>query len=205
MPDRAPEAPQAALSRGRVALENGRFALAEVCLERAALAGGTIADEARRQLSRLYWKTGRHAEHVRALERLIERLPDPSEELRLLWNSETQTYPIGDMREQIGKALSGSPDDRVWLAAADLAVREGKLDEASDWLAGCERAGPTTPPSGGRGWTGPRLRTGPMRCGGRRRICRQRPFRPAGSRRWSPGSLPARATARRSSGPSTNA
>jgi tetratricopeptide (TPR) repeat protein len=142
VPDHAPEAAQAALSRGRVALDNGRFALAERCLARAALAGGAIADEARRQLSRVYWKTGQRREHRLVLERLIERLPDPSEELRLLWNSESQAYPIGDMREQVGKALQGPPDDRVWLAAADLAIRDGKLDEALEWLARCEHARP---------------------------------------------------------------
>ena len=40
VPDQAKEAQLAALSRGRLALETGRYRLAETCLERASRPGG---------------------------------------------------------------------------------------------------------------------------------------------------------------------
>ena len=58
VPDQAKEAQLAALSRGRLALETGRYRLAETCLERASRPGGGTGEEARRLLSRVYWITG---------------------------------------------------------------------------------------------------------------------------------------------------
>ena len=52
VPDRADEAPRANLLRGRLALETGRYGLAERCFERACLAGGDTRAEARRLMSR---------------------------------------------------------------------------------------------------------------------------------------------------------
>ncbi len=146
VPDFAPEAAQAALSRGRIAYDNGRYSLAEACLERTARAGGEIADEALKQLSRLYWTSGRRDEHERILRRVAERERDPSEVLRRIWNSQDQAFPLDAMRSEVAGALRASPDDdRVWLTAADLATREGRFDEAAEWLARCERARPDDP------------------------------------------------------------
>jgi tetratricopeptide (TPR) repeat protein len=77
---------------------------------------------------------------------VAERERDPTETMRLLWNSEKQGYPIEGVRLEVAKALRVAPeDDRVWLAAADLATREGHFDEASEWLDRCERARPDDP------------------------------------------------------------
>src|SRR4051794_5469680 len=46
IPDGAEQAPQAALSRGRLAIGLGRYRLGEACLLRAGRAGGDVADEA---------------------------------------------------------------------------------------------------------------------------------------------------------------
>ena len=136
--------PVAALSRGRLATEIGRYRLAETCLERASRAGDEVAGEARRLLAHLHWITGRHGEYRRFLRREFDHTRDPAESLRLLWSLDHEPYPIEGMRQTLEKAGRMAPDDdRVWLAQADLATRSGRLDEAGAWLTRCEQAHPT--------------------------------------------------------------
>ena len=143
VPEDAVEAPLAALATGALALETGRFALAETSLERASRVGKGVAFEARRLLGRLDWMTGRRDEYVDFLRSLAGRENDPSETLRVLWNVDTAEYPINSMRLDLAKALAGAPeDDRVWLALADVATRSGLWDEADQWLTRCEQARP---------------------------------------------------------------
>ena len=143
VPSGAAEAPLAALASGALALEIGRYGLAESCLERASVVGKNIAFEARELLGRLQWMTGRRDEYVEYLRSLALRENDPSETLQVLWNIDTAAYPINAMRQDLAKALALAPeDDRVWLGLADVAIRSGGLDEASDWLDRCERARP---------------------------------------------------------------
>ncbi|MFI5458430.1 MAG: FG-GAP-like repeat-containing protein [Isosphaerales bacterium] len=143
VPALAREGPMAALARGRLALETGRYALAESCLERANRAGGETGDEGGRLLGRLHWITGRHDDYQRFLRREVERQRNPSETLRMIWSIETVAYPIDAMREALENARRAAPDDdRVWLALADLATRSGRFEEAGEWLTRCERARP---------------------------------------------------------------
>ncbi len=143
VPPDAPEADVAALATGTLALENGRFALAESSLERASRAGKNIGAEARKLLGRVNWITGRHDDYIRFLRSQAERERNPSETLRTLWSVDTVAYPIDAMRSAVGKALAAAPDDdRVWLALADVATRSGRFDEANDWLSRCEGARP---------------------------------------------------------------
>ncbi len=143
VPDDAAEAPLAALASGALALEIGRYRLAESCLERATGMGKNIALEARQLLGRLHWMTGRREEYVEYLRSLAGRENDPSETLQVLWNIETAAYPINSMRQDLAKALAAAPDDdRVWLGLADVGIRSGQLDLASDWLERCEGARP---------------------------------------------------------------
>ena len=141
VPEAAPEAPMAALSRGRTALMAGRYGLAERDLDRAVQAKGEVGAEAARLLSRLYWMTGRREEHRDAVRRDVERLNDPSETLRVLWSLDRDPPPIDAVIEGLERAGKASPDDdRVWLGLADLAIRTGRIEEADDWLTRCERA-----------------------------------------------------------------
>ncbi len=143
VPPDAAEAPIAALSTGELALEIGRFSLAESSLERASRSGKGIGLEARRLLGQLHWMTGRRQEYIQYLRSLCERESDPSQTLRVLWNVDTVAYPINSMTLDLTKALTEArEDDRVWLALAELATRSGRLDEASEWLDRCERARP---------------------------------------------------------------
>jgi tetratricopeptide (TPR) repeat protein len=143
VPDHAPEAPLAALARGRAAIGTGRYGLAETCLDRSIRTGGDPSDEARRLLAHLHWVTGRHDEYRSFLRRELDHARDPTETLRLLWALDHEPHPIEGVRRELEKAVSMAPDDdRVWLAQADLAIRSGRLADAGDWLTRCERAGP---------------------------------------------------------------
>ena len=127
VPDQAPEAPIAALSRGRAAMGTGRYGLAETCLDRALRMGGDPANEARRLLAHLHWITGRHDEYRSFLRRELDHTRDPVETLRLLWALDHEPHPIEGVRRELEKAASMAPDDdRVWLAQADLATRCGQ-------------------------------------------------------------------------------
>jgi enediyne biosynthesis protein E4 len=140
VPETAPEARLAALERGRLALESYHFALAESCLERAIPGEGEIGDEARRLLGRLHTVTGRHEDYRRYLRREVERAPDPTANLRTLWQIDSVPYPVERGRQELEHAKQVAPDDdRVWLALADLATRTGRFDEAGEWLERCER------------------------------------------------------------------
>jgi enediyne biosynthesis protein E4 len=146
IPAQAPEAGIAALASGRLAMERFRYSLAERCLERAILERDATGDEARWLLARLHWLTGRHDEYRQFLRREIERSRDPFANLRLLWTTEHDGYPVEGMREEINQAGRVAPnDDRVWLALADLATRTGHLDEAAEYLTRCEGARPGDP------------------------------------------------------------
>ena len=143
VPDQAKEAQLAALARGRLAMETGRYRLAETCLERASRPGGGTDEEARVLLSGAYWRTGQRDRYQRLLRRETERMRDPSEILRSLWKDDVDPYPVDWLTLGLGKAkLSAPDDDRVWLGLANLATRAGRFEEAGDWLARCERARP---------------------------------------------------------------
>jgi enediyne biosynthesis protein E4 len=143
VPDQAPEAPLASLSRGRLAIAIGRYGLAETCLVRASRANGDTVNEARRLLADLHWITGRHDDYRSFLRLQIEHSRDPAEALRLLWSLDHEPYPIEGMRQSLDKTRSMAPDDdRVWLALADLATRSGQFEDADTLLMRCEEARP---------------------------------------------------------------
>jgi enediyne biosynthesis protein E4 len=142
----APEALQAALARGRLALEVGRYRLAESCLERAFHAGGTTADEAARALGQLYMMTGRDDDYRRLLHREIERTRDPTGPLRTLWMLGSGADPVEGLRQVLNEAHRAAPDDdRVWLALANLEIRAGHFEPAREWLTRAAEKCPDDP------------------------------------------------------------
>ncbi len=146
VPENANEAPLAALSQGRLALELGRYRFAEDRLTRASRAEAEVADEAWRLLEWLYWMTGRRDENREILDRRVERTEDPSKTLRVLWSEYQDPYPVDGIAYALAKANKSAPDDdRVWLGLADLATRSGRFDEADNWLTQCQRAHPDDP------------------------------------------------------------
>ncbi len=142
----APDALKAALARGRLAFEVGRYRLAETCLERAFRARGATGDEAARILGQLYMMTGRYDEYRQLLLREIERTRDPSTLLRTLWLLGSGADPVEGLRQVLDKAHRKRPDDdRVWLALANLETRAGHFETAGEWLRKCAEKSPDDP------------------------------------------------------------
>ena len=77
------------------------------------------------------------------MRREVEREPDPTANLRILWQIDAMPYPVERSRRELERARQVAPDDdRVWLALADLATRTGRFEEAEEWLIRCEQARP---------------------------------------------------------------
>jgi enediyne biosynthesis protein E4 len=137
---------RAALDRARLALGNGRLAIAEDSLAPLLDERGEVGDQAGRMADQVDLFTGR----VRAIARRIERRwplsSDQAGLLRLHWQVDTQPFPLLAMREALDRMARQAPDDdRVWLGAADLAIRTGKINEANEVLERCEARRPDDP------------------------------------------------------------
>ena len=146
VPAGATEVTLSTLSRARLALELGQYRLSETCLESLRSKQGEVGDEARRLLEWLYWITGQWDEHRALVRQYLERAQDPALALRALWSSEFDYYPVGDVTRTLTTAHARAPDDdRVWLGLANLALRQGRFDEAGHWLTRCEQAAPDDP------------------------------------------------------------
>ena len=172
VPPQASEAPLAALSRGRLAFEVGRYRLAETCLQSAIPAGGDIGEEAWRLLGWLYWITGRRNQYASVLRRDVDRARDPTRSCAT--SGVSTSIPI---RSRGSNKRSRRPDDRprtttgsglpwpIWRPAPGISTRPASGSR------GASRLGPTIAPSGMPGLTGPRPPIGPMRSCVRRTIC----------------------------------
>ncbi len=136
----------AALARGKLALDHGRLATAEVSLSGLADSSGHIGEEARRLADQVDLYLGR----ARAISRRIElrwaSSADPAAQLRLHWLLESQPLPVEPVRAALDRfEAEASDDDSIWLARADLADRTGRHDEADAWLRRCESRRPDDP------------------------------------------------------------
>jgi tetratricopeptide (TPR) repeat protein len=141
VPPGTPEAPQAALERGRIAIKLGRYRSAEESLRQAwAAPESDIREPAYEQLGWLLQIEGRH----RDVRRLIERAGDNSAwALRTFWLLDAEPVTVELVRDVLDHASQASPDDdRVWLARANLAIRLGQLDLAGQYLDRCEQVHP---------------------------------------------------------------
>jgi enediyne biosynthesis protein E4 len=146
VPAGSPLAPMAALSKARLALDIGRYRLAETGLDRLKEEQGEVGDEARRLRGWLYVITGRVEEHHRHIADELERTSDPTPLMRTLWSTDFDHFPVESISQTLEKANRTAPnDDRVWLALANLEIRRGRYDEAGQWLARCEQAEPDDP------------------------------------------------------------
>ena len=143
VPLTAPDGALAALARGRLAIELGRYRLAETSLMSAVAAGGDVGAEAARLLGRVYWMTARRERYRSLLQEDAERTDDASQILRTFWSLDNDAFQVEAVRQVLGKAQQSAPDDdRVWLALADLETRVGNFEKANEWLSRCERASP---------------------------------------------------------------
>ncbi|MDR3639541.1 MAG: FG-GAP-like repeat-containing protein [Isosphaeraceae bacterium] len=135
----APKGTVAALERARTLMSDlGRFAEAEVILERLVGRPGAAIAEARQALAQLYFWQGRRE----AMRRLIEAGWAPAQPraatLRDLWMIDSTPPRVEMVRTLVNWASRQAPDDdRVWLARANLAIQEGRFDAAARDLDAC--------------------------------------------------------------------
>ena len=141
IPGGSPRAIPAALARARTLVGDlGRVAEAESVLE-AALAAAPAGQgrlEIRHTLSQLDFLGSR----PEAMRKLIREgradWRDPAAELRDLWLIDDATVMVDEVRQSVDAWAALSPDDdRVRLARAGLAWREGRLDEARAQVDAC--------------------------------------------------------------------
>jgi tetratricopeptide (TPR) repeat protein len=143
VPETAPEAANAALGLGKLAVDQGRYADAEAYYRRAILAGSDVGDEAEQLLGKVEWLIGRFDAYRKGLQRAVQRSRDPIEPLKSLWSMELGNFPVEQVRTALEKAHRDHPeDDRVWLGLANLATLAGRWEAADDMLSRCERKRP---------------------------------------------------------------
>ncbi len=150
VPPGSPLCSDAALARGRLGLERGRFSEAERALSGALAVdpAGPRAVDIRRHLIHLFVQEGRYDEAQTLLERQWRDLAAtrPAEALaavRAHIAIDLDTSPLTGLRAVLDRAAAIAPGDgRVALARANLAIREDRLDDARHSLDDALRAGP---------------------------------------------------------------
>ncbi|AGA31254.1 CRTAC1 family protein [Singulisphaera acidiphila] len=146
VPDRSPLKGTAALRRGRVAIDCGRFLVAEEALTSAIRHGGEQAIEARSLLLRLLWREARFGEVANLIEdqwRELARTGQLSTAAAIDLLSghlalDLETFPIDEVVRELQVAAIEAPgDDRVRVGLARWALRAGRHDEAGTLLSDC--------------------------------------------------------------------
>ena len=150
VPPGSPLCSDAALARGRLGLERGRFSEAERALSGALAVdpAGPRAVDIRRHLIHLFVQEGRYDEAQTLLEATVAR-PGRHQAGRGAGRRpahiaiDLDTSPLTGLRAVLDRAAALAPGDgRVALARANLATREGRLDDARHSLDDALRAGP---------------------------------------------------------------
>lgn len=140
----SPLAAKAAARRGRLLIDQGRFAPAEAVLEPALHAAEALdssdATEVRAELELLYQFEGRTADARRLILQSWRAAHDPAGVLKKLYLFDKLQYPTEAVRTVLAQA--DPEDERVWLGRANLAVREGRFAEARPWLDQCQARRP---------------------------------------------------------------
>ncbi|RUL89112.1 FG-GAP-like repeat-containing protein [Tautonia sociabilis] len=146
IPEAAPERGLALLHWADIEQYRGRLADAEDRLRAALEIPGAHRPMARWALVRLIRPQGRFDEAGRIFREGLVEHPEPVEALRVLYQLETDAFPIDLVRRDYELAHRLAPeDDRVWLGLAHLAARSGHFDEAEKWLDRCRSRRPDDP------------------------------------------------------------
>ena len=141
VPPATPFAARAAVQRGMLTMDSGRFAQRR----------GAVRDALRRlpdpekkgpllALQLLYRYQGRTSDARRAIVESWAHTASPSDVLVQLYRLDTSPSPVERMRDVLEKA--DASDDRVWLGWANLAIQSGQFDIAGRWLDACLRRRP---------------------------------------------------------------
>ena len=148
-------APPAIVGRASLLVDRGRLASAERFLDQALRDPRIDGFDLRRFLAPLYAHEGRLEEARRLVEANWEGLnrngqgdSDRAIELvRLHIAASLGSASVEAVREFLDRAQRLSPnDDRIWLGKANLAIRQGELDEAARSLDTCLKRRPEDVP-----------------------------------------------------------
>ena len=136
----------AALDRARFAIQHGRLADAELSLGGLAGASGEIDEEAARLADQVDLFSGRFYRIGPRIERRWKTARNQAALLRAHAGIDTEPFPSAQVGQELRRMSAESPDDhRVWLGLADLALRDGRRDEADAILTRCEARQPDDP------------------------------------------------------------
>jgi enediyne biosynthesis protein E4 len=143
IPSGTSQAALVALHHARQEQARGRLSRAEELFLEALKIPGPHRPFARWDLVQLWRLEGRIDEARDLFRSGIAEHPEPAEALRILLKFDADAYPAESAGEQFAQALKLAPDDdRVWLGLANVALAQGRLDEAATWLDRCEAARP---------------------------------------------------------------
>jgi enediyne biosynthesis protein E4 len=137
-------ASQAALARGRLMMNTGRFAPAEALLLPIIRERGREADQARNALQLLYHIQGRTGEIRELIDQNWASSGDKAALLRTLYVLDHSTFPVDRVRKTLENA--DVTDDRVWLGKANLAAWTGQFEQAARLLDQCTERRPSDEP-----------------------------------------------------------
>lgn len=130
---------KAAAALGRSLINQGKFTAAEDVLRKALdsckALGSPDTPLVRAELELLYQFEGRTSEARRLIVESWRDTSDPAAVLKKLYLVDKLPYPIAAVRAILARA--DQEDDRVWLGEANLAIREGRLSDATRWLDRC--------------------------------------------------------------------
>jgi enediyne biosynthesis protein E4 len=135
---------EASIGRALVLMNAGRYSLAEDVLTSVPHDRGPHAAHVRHQIELLLRIEGRTQEARSVIEESWRGAPDPSDVLTRLFLLEDAPFPLDYVKQSLKR---GDPtDDRVRLGQANLAIWQGRFDEAGRWLASCNQGRPDDQP-----------------------------------------------------------
>jgi len=143
IPSGTPFSTRAAVLRGEILIDSGKYSAAESILETALRAQdqGSDISELRRSLIRLYRFEGRTADVRKLVRESWPTAADPVAVLKELWTMDNSPVPAEALATVLAKA--DPIDDRVWLGQANLATLRGRLEEAKRKLEACRTRRPS--------------------------------------------------------------
>lgn len=136
-------AESAALNAAKAWIAAGHYAKAEPLLMRVRTSSGSVGSDARDALATLLRIEGRREDAVALLRQSWMQQPDPVRVLQDLFRLENLAAAVETIGEQLDNASRLAPDDpHVALGRANLAMRNGRLDDAHRLLEACLRQNP---------------------------------------------------------------
>ena len=131
----SPSFVKASIGRARILVGTGRLTIAEEVLASLPAGSGPDADQILKLREYLLRLEGRTQEAREVIVDSWPGAPEPSSVLKRLYIFEDPAFPLDHVKQTL---KSGDPkDDRVWLGQANIAIWQGRSDDAARWLDAC--------------------------------------------------------------------